>query len=83
MKKTRASMPAVNRKKTVFFRYPLLPPLLIAIGLDLGTLVCFAAFYSFEFGKSLWLIAGLLLAVASFPFYKKVLLVLLTHQKRG
>jgi hypothetical protein len=48
-----------------------LPPLLIAIALDAVTFACFYGFYTASTGNTLWLLAGLACAVASFPFYTK------------
>ena len=63
-------------------RHSLLKPLLIAIGFDVGTLGCFIAFYTFDTGKEIWLAIGLLLAVLSFPFYKKVLAAALSKKTK-
>ncbi len=63
-------------------KYPFLKPLLIAIGFDVGTLGCFIAFYTLDTGKGIWLAAGLVLAVLSFPFYKKVLAAALAPKNK-
>ncbi len=51
--------------------FPLVP-LLGALALDIATFACFWAFYALPDGKTLWLIAGISCAVASFPFYTRV-----------
>ena len=48
-----------------------LRPLLIALALDVVTFACFYGFYTASTGNTLWLLAGLACAVASFPFYTK------------
>ncbi len=60
-----------EQKKKAFIK-----PLLIAVGCDVLTFGCFAAFYGLPDGKSIWLAAGLLFAFASFPFYRRTLLLL-------
>lgn len=47
-------------------------PLVIAILLDIATFLCFYAFYKSATGNTLWLIAGVACAVASFPFYTRI-----------
>jgi hypothetical protein len=45
---------------------------LIAAALDLATFGCFAAFYATPSGNGIWLVAGLVFAFSSFPFYVRV-----------
>jgi hypothetical protein len=45
---------------------------LIAAVLDLATFGCFAAFYATSSGNGIWLVAGLVFAFSSFPFYVRV-----------
>ncbi len=51
--------------------FPLVP-LLGALALDAATFGCFYAFYALPDGKTLWLIAGIACAIASFPLYTRV-----------
>ena len=60
-----------EQKKKAFIK-----PLLIAVGCDVLTFACFAAFYGLPGGKGIWLAAGLLFAFASFPFYRRTVLLL-------
>ncbi len=52
-------------------RNAFLKPLLLALGCDVLTFACFAAYYGLSDGKTIWLAAGLLFAFASFPFYRQ------------